>query len=54
MKLLLMIVVLVGLSACAQEVEMAKDPVGTDTMRISPCACAEIPYEFEGFEWTNA
>lgn len=52
MKLLPFVFALVFLSSCAG-LEMAKDPIGTDEMRKSPCACAEIEYEFNAFEWAN-
>ena len=42
------------LTACATNREMPYDPEGSDEMRISPCACAEIDYQPEGFEWIDA
>lgn len=53
MKYLALITLTLALSACGKGLEMAKDPTGTDEMRISPCACAEINYEFQGYEWSH-
>lgn len=40
------------LSACA-EVEMPIEPTGIDEMRKSPCACTEIEYQPETFDWVE-
>jgi len=44
------------LSACAAtgDVEMPNNSgSGSDRMRGSPCACAEIPFEGQGFRWVS-
>ncbi|WP_156453396.1 hypothetical protein [Polycladidibacter hongkongensis] len=42
-----------SLLASCKSVEMPYDPEGTDEMRGSPCACAEIEYMPQTFEWVD-
>lgn len=61
-KLLLPLLLLSLLSACAtqSDVELQKDGEGTDAPRPSPCVgapgspCAPIPYEVPHFVWGRA
>ncbi|KZL03580.1 hypothetical protein [Pseudovibrio sp. Ad14] len=37
-----------------QTTEMPYEPVNTDEMRPSPCACVELEYQPQTFEWVDA
>ncbi len=41
------------LAGC-QTAEMPYEPVDTDAMRPSPCACLELDYQPLTFEWIDA
>ncbi|SDQ36665.1 hypothetical protein [Pseudovibrio sp. Tun.PSC04-5.I4] len=42
------------LAGCATNDEMPYEPVDTDLMRPSPCACLELDYQPQTFEWIDA
>ena len=44
---------LLPLAGCAGSVEMSRDGDGSDRMKASPCACARVPYNAEGFTWVG-
>jgi len=42
------------LTACAGDFELPQNAgEGTDKMKPSPCACAEVPFNAGGFTWTG-
>ncbi|KZK94376.1 MULTISPECIES: hypothetical protein [unclassified Pseudovibrio] len=45
---------IVLLLAGCQTTEMPYEPVNTDEMRPSPCACVELEYQPQTFEWVDA
>lgn len=47
---LLALVLLAGCAASRTEMP-ANDAAGTDRLKRSPCACAELDYEPETYEW---
>ncbi len=49
-----MICLTLFLTGCAANTEMPYEPVDTDQMRPSPCACLELDYQPQTFEWVNA
>ncbi|MGH0004637.1 hypothetical protein ACQU0X_31620 [Pseudovibrio ascidiaceicola] len=42
------------LAGCASNAEMPYSPVDTDEMRPSPCACVDLDYQPQSFEWVEA
>ncbi|KZK84212.1 hypothetical protein PsAD46_03472 [Pseudovibrio sp. Ad46] len=42
------------LAGCASNAEMPYAPVDTDEMRPSPCACVDLDYQPQSFEWVEA
>lgn len=50
---ILLLAGILAVSACAtSEREMPKNSgSGTDTMKLSPCACLPVPYDGSGFAW---
>ncbi|SFU15627.1 hypothetical protein SAMN05444141_11166 [Pseudovibrio denitrificans] len=45
---------IVLLLAGCQTTEMPYEPVNTDEMRPSPCACVDLEYQPQTFEWVDA
>lgn len=40
-----------AVTACAAPREMPRDASGSDAMKLSPCACVQVPFEDQGFTW---
>ena len=53
-KLFSSLSLLLFLVGCTSTVEMPYEPVDTDQMRPSPCACLDLNYAPETFEWVDA
>lgn len=54
MKWFAPILLAVVLSGCAGDFELPQNAgEGTDKMKPSPCACAEVPFNAGGFTWTG-
>jgi len=54
MKWLVPFFLAVLMTGCAGNFELPKNAgEGTDKMKPSPCACAEVPFNSEGYTWTG-